>query len=371
MHRRTFLAAAGATLITPGEPSLRQRAAKKNLLFGAMVEHAPLAADPAYAAAIARDCAIIVPGTEAKWAATEPTPGHFDFAALDEIAAFADRHHQHLRLHNLVWSVWNPPWLVPALRTAEAPTILARHITTVAGHLRGRALAWDVVNEPIDTRWPTDAQGLVTGPWWHALGPTYIDQAFHQAHEADPTAQLFLNDDWLEYPQSAKKRAQTLRLLERWLRNGVPIQGYGLEAHLQPDLPFDAEPYRRFLADIAALGLTIHITELDVHDRTLPPDIPARDTAVAAALKNYLDVALDEPAVSAVLTWILTDRYTYQNHDPSTRRPDKLPSRGGLLDTNLTPKPAWQAIAAALDAAPLRPPSPSLPGAAWRRGNPG
>ncbi len=354
MQRRTFLAAAGATLIAQAEPSLRERAAQKNLLFGAMVEHAPLAADPTYAAAIARDCAIIVPGTEAKWAATEPAPNRFDFAALDQIAAFATQHHQQLRLHNLVWSVWNPAWLAPALKTAEAPAILARHIKTVAGRYRGRVLAWDVVNEPIDTRWPADRDGQVTGPWWHALGPTYVEQAFRHAHEADPAAQLFINDDWLEYPQSAKKRAQTLRLLERWRRNGIPIHGYGLEAHLQPELPFDAEPYRRFLAGVAALGLTIHITELDVQDRTLPADTATRDAAVANTLKNYLAVALDEPAVAAVLTWAYTDRYNYQNRDPATRRRDNLPSRGALLDTSLARKPAWQAVATALDQAPTR-----------------
>ena len=355
MRRRTFLAAAGATLIAPATPSLRARAAAKNLLFGAMVEHAPLAADPAYAAAIARDCAIIVPGTEAKWAATEPQQNRFDFTSLDTVTKFAAQHGQKLRLHNLCWSVWNPPWLAEALKHANPKHILVGHIIEVAAHTKGRAFAWDVVNEAIDTRWPADPDGLVTGPWYRALGPTYVEQAFATAHAADPAAKLFLNEDWLEYPQSARKRALTLRLLERWIRAGVPIHGLGLEAHLQPDLGFDAKPYRKFLADIAALGLTIHVTELDVQDRTLPANPQARDEAVAATLARYLEVTLDEPAVTALLTWALTDRYSYQNHDPSTRRPDTLPSRGGLLDQNMIPKPAWHAIAAALSQAPHRP----------------
>jgi endo-1,4-beta-xylanase len=345
MQRRCLLGGLAAAALVP---AARARAASGGILFGAMVESGPLSADPAFAAVVAAECAVIVPGVEAKWAATEPSPGGFRFAALDTVAAAAAANDQHLRLHNLVWGVYNPPWVAPALLAGRGRAVLHRHIEAVAGHTRGRAWAWDVLNECIDTRWPADPDGLITDGWWHALGPGYAAEAMHAAHAADPGAKLFINDDWLEYPASAAKRAKYLRLVERWVAAGVPIHGFGLEAHLQPDLPFDAKPYRRFLADIAATGLSIHVTELDVHDRTLPSDIAARDWAVADTLKRYLDTTLDEPAVEAVLTWALTDRYNYQNRDPSTRRPDGLPSRGGLLDASLGRKPAWFAVASAL-----------------------
>lgn len=349
MQRRALLTATAALAL-----GARAQAAPRGPLFGAMVESGPLAADPAFASVVAAGCSIIVPGIEAKWAATEPAPGAFRFAALDKIAEIAAAHHQRLRLHNLVWGVYNPPWVAPALRAGQGRAALHRHIEAVAGHMRGRAWTWDVLNEIIDTRWPADPDGLVTDGWWHALGPGYASEAMHAAHAADPGAKLFINDDWLEYPASAAKRAHYLRLIERWVAAGVPIHGFGLEAHLQPDIPFDAKPYRRFLADIAATGLSIHVTELDVHDRTLPPDIAARDQAVADTLRRYLDTTLDEPAVEAVITWALTDRYNYQNHDPSTRRPDGLPSRGGLLDAALGRKPAWFAVASAMAHAPDR-----------------
>jgi endo-1,4-beta-xylanase len=361
MRRRCFLAAAGAAALAsaaPARPALRARAVARGLLFGAMVEHGPLAADPAFAAAIVSDCGIIVPGIEAKWGATEPARGEFRFAALDAVASFAATHGLRLRLHNLVWASWNPPWLVPALAGGQARDIVDRHIDTVAGHMRGRAWAWDVVNEPIDTRWPADADGLCTTPWWHALGPGYIEAALWRAHAADPAARLFVNDDWFEYPACAGKRAKYVRIIERWVARGVPIHGLGLEAHLQPDQVFDAAAYRRFLADIAATGLAIHVTELDVHDQTLPADIARRDQAVADTLRRYLDTTLDEAAVQAVLTWAPTDRYNYQNRDPTLRRADGLSSRGGLLDADLRPKPAWFAVAQALDHAPARRPLP-------------
>ena len=357
MRRRCFLAAAASAAgagALPATQALRARAAARGLLFGAMVEHGPLAADAAYADAIARDCSVVVPGVEAKWGATEPADGAFRFAPLDAVASFADAHRLRLRLHNLVWASWNPAWLAPALGSGRGRALLDRHIDRVAGHMRGRAWAWDVVNEPIDTRWPADADGLCTTPWWHALGPGYVEAALWRAHAADPASLLFINDDWFEYSACAEKRAKYVRIIERWVARGVPIHGIGLEAHLQPDQPFDAAAYRRFLADIAATGMVVHITELDVHDRTLPANPGQRDQAVADTLRRYLDTTLDEPAVQAVLTWVPTDRYNYQNHDPALRRADGLPSRGGLLDTSLQRKPAWFAVAQALDHAPAR-----------------
>ncbi len=336
------------------EPSLKQRAAARGLVFGSMVERDYLRRSPDYADAIVRDCAIIVPGVEAKWWDTEPQDGQFTFQKLDEIAAFAHQHALALRLHNLVWGVWNPPWVEPAIAAGRARDILARHITTVAGRYAGQAAAWDVVNEPADPRWPSGPEGLLRTPWWHALGPSYVEQAFHLAHAADPRATLFVNDDWLEYPQCRDKRAIYLRLLEGWVKRGVPIHGFGIEAHLRPGHPLDAKPYRAFLADIASLGLIIHVTELDVIDRDLPADIATRDRIVADTAARFLDVVLDEPATKAVLTWGLADPFSDLDQSDDSRRPDRLPSRGAPLDSAFQPKPFWHALARAFDHAPDR-----------------
>ncbi len=44
----------------------------------------------------------------------------------------------------------------------------------------------------------------------------------------------------------------------------------------------------------------------------MPKDIDVRDLIVASAYEDYLSVVLDEPAVIAVLTWGLSDRYTWR-----------------------------------------------------------
>ncbi len=353
--RRALLAGAAATLAAAPEPTLAQRAAARGLQFGSAVSATLLATDPAYAALVARQCSILVPEIEAKWAATEPQEGRFDFARLDAVMAFARRHAIAVRLHNLAWGVYNPPWLAPALAEGRAAAVLARHIAAVAGRYAGQVAAWDVLNEPSDPRW-NRADDLVEIGWKKALGDGYVDQAFAAAHAADPHATLFINDDLLEYddPAGRAKRAAYLRLIPRLLRRGVPLGGFGLEAHLRPERPFAPAPYRAFLRELAGMGLVIHVTELDITDRTLPAALPQRDAALGALCRAYLATTLDEPAVRAVLTWGLSAGHSWLATDPEMRRTDGLPPRGLPYDAQLAPTPLWQAIATALDRAPAR-----------------
>ena len=76
------------------------------------------------------------------------------------------------------------------------------------------------------------------------------------------------------------------------------------------------------------------------------------DRIVAGMYEDYLSVVLDEPAVIAVLTWGLSDRYSWlSSYKP---RPDKAPVRPLPFDAQMQRKLAWNAIARAFDKAPKR-----------------
>lgn len=93
-----------------------------------------------------------------------------------------------------------------------------------------------------------------------------------------------------------------------------------------------------------ALGLKILVTEHDVDDSGGPPDIAARDRAVADASRRFLDVVLDAKPL-AVLTWGLSDRYLDSpglKAELAGYRPRMLP-----LDRDFRRKPMWQAMAEA------------------------
>lgn len=335
----------------PSSDSLKARAARRGLFFGSGVSTPQIANDPDFAAAVVADCALIVPTVEMKWGVVERRKGVLDFAAADAIVAFARDNGLAVRGHTAVWHINVPPWLPTVLATEDGEQIFESHIRDVLGHFGGRPTSWDVVNEAIE---PQDGVplGLRNSIFTEALGAGYIARAFRAAREALPHTPLYYNDYGIEYDFEGSKRAATLALLSDLRRQGL-VDGFGVQSHLKLGLRFDANPFRRFLADVADLGLSILLTEFDVNDARAPADEPSRDLAVADHAERYLDVALDERAVKGLIAWGLSDRYTWLNSPPFARA-DGLANRGQPLDAALVRKPLWQAIARALDNAPMR-----------------
>jgi endo-1,4-beta-xylanase len=221
-------------------------------------------------------------------------------------------------------------------------------------HYAGKIHSWDVVNEAINLG-DNRSDGLRTTPWLKLLGTDYIDLAFRLAAESDPQTLLVYNDFGLDYdtPQDEAKRIAVLKLLEGLKSKGTPIHALGIQAHLLPGKnKFNQEKLRRFLRDVASLGLKIMITEMDVADKELPVDIKIRDRIIAGVYEDYLSAALDEKAVIAVITWGLSDRNSWLSEFQP--RDDHAPVRPLPLDAQMQRKLVWNAIARAFDHAPKR-----------------
>jgi endo-1,4-beta-xylanase len=367
IDRRTVLAGGLAVAAAPeagiaSQHSLRSQAAAKGLVFGAAVQSTDLARMPAYAAALARDCGVIVAENEMKWVGIEAVRGQRMLAGADAIVAFAQANGQALRGHTLVWPLTGrtPAWLVEVASNGAAAleAALVAHIQDLVGRYRGRVRSWDVVNETLEGK-DGRSDGLRRGLLLDTLGPGWIDTAFRAAHAADPMATLVYNDYGTEQRVAWKeqKRTMVLRFLEGLLKRRVPVHAFGVQAHLNGVEPFDAAGFAGFLREIAGLGLKIEITELDVDDHALPADISARDRLVAELTGRFLDVCLAERATTSVVTWGVADHLSYLNRAGWAKpRADglKIAARPLPLDEQLQPKPMWHAIARALAAAPAR-----------------
>jgi endo-1,4-beta-xylanase len=303
--------------------------------------------DSAFAALITRDAAVVVPETELKWNYVHPTPARFDFTRVDDIVRFADARGMRVRGHTLVWHWAMPPWVQSTATPANADSILGDYVATVVGRYAGQITSWDVVNEAV---LPEDGRedGLRNSLWLRLLGPGYIATAFRVAHEADPSAQLIYNDYGLEEdsPWSEARRRAVLRLLRDLRMQRVPVHALGIQGHLSPDRPMSAPVLTAFLDSIQEIGLRVVITELDVRDHLLPSDTTVRDSVIASTLSRFLGPVLQHPATEGVLTWGLSDRYTWLR----TRSPrsDGLPPRPLPYDEDLQPKRARRALVDAL-----------------------
>ncbi|MCJ2015110.1 endo-1,4-beta-xylanase [Methylobacterium sp. J-076] len=349
--------AAGACPAAPVRPSLATLASQRGILFGMGLTASALQQLPRLRAVALAESGMLVPGIELKWAQVEPQPGRFDFAPADRILDEARQAGLKARGHALLWHEALPAEVAQTRSPAAMAALVRTHIRTVCARYAGLLHSWDVVNEAIEPG-PDRPQGLRRTPFFEALGEGYIDRAFALAAEADASAILTLNEYDLELdtPWHASRRAAMLELLNRLVRRNVPVRALGIQGHLAPGRPGVLKPeiFAAFLRDVASLGLTIFITEFDVVDRDLPAPVPQRDAAAAQAARDYLAVALAEPAVTALVTWGVSDADNWVDGNDQFRRRDGLPARPNPYDDAYCPKPLRGAIADALRAAPDR-----------------
>jgi endo-1,4-beta-xylanase len=371
--RRRFLAAGLAAFGTGGavlRPSLsraaetvtlRKLAAEKGLLYGTTIAATQITGDRPFADLVRHEAGLVVAENEMKWQVmNRGAPGDDDYAPADTIADFASANQLVLRGHNLLWYHRTPSWYFDLTDRQQQERAVVDHIRHLASRYRGRIHSWDVVNEPIEPKGGRP-DGLRTEVFLETLGPEYLKLAYHTAREADPKARLVVNeyDVELDAAEHEARRIALLHLLEGMRRSATPVDAVGIQAHLTAagGLPFSPPLLRRFLSDIASLGLTIQITELDVTDEKAPADVAVRDRLVADTYRRFLDAALDEPAVKMVVTWGLSDRHSWivRRETYQTKwRTDNSASRPLPFDADLEAKPAFDAIAGALAHAPQR-----------------
>lgn len=365
LTRRQFLAQTAATTTLVALPvrsvagttispeTLRSAGASRNLLVGCCVNSRALRSDAVYAGLINQQAGILVAESEMKFGPLRPTPTTFFFDDADSILHFAQSNNMLLRGHNFVWHRQLPSWFATYVTPANAEQVLVNHIETVAGRYKGRIHSWDVVNEAIQVS-DNLPGGLRNSPWQKVL-PGYIDIAFRTARRVDPHALLTYNDYGIEAEDpgvpgqlagrggdeaSSAKRAAVLALVRGMQQRGVPIDAVGIQSHLTAGPNHVYGPaLAKFMGDVQSLGLKIMLTEMDVNDRDLPADIPTRDKAVGGLYASYLHTTLANPAVMALLTWGITDKYTWLNHEGA--RKDGLPERCLPFDADLKPTPAF------------------------------
>lgn len=350
-----FLPAIAADEV-PLESTLGAKAARAGITFGSCFEF-EVFEDPLYARRFTEECRILVNANSFKFDWLRPTSPQADFSRAERLLRFAEDAKLPFRAHALIWNDWVPDW-VKALSKAEVQKIFDAHIDEVVIRYSGRVQSWDVVNEPF-APWDNEPGIFRNGAWYQAFGPDYIDRAFRRAAAADPKAKLVLNEAFCERDDDLGKavRPALLAQVKKLKDAGAPLHAVGLQAHLQPQYPFDDAAYARFLEEIAANGVDIYISELDVDDSELPDDVPRRDAIVAERYGNFLTAVLQVPAVKTVITWGLSDKYTWYRDLARTRGTlETRPPRTLPYSELCQRKPAWHAIAAAFDARPAATP---------------
>lgn len=323
-------------------------------LLGTAVRPEQLASANPLREVIHADCDLLVPEYHGQWSAVEWRRGDPWFGNYDAIVDHAAVRGAMVRGHSLLWEQMTPDWARAALRHDADWRVIARHFAHLLPRYRGRIAEWVVVNEMIDTE--DGHAGLRRTGFQRAFGNDYVRRALDTAHALDPDARLMINDYSLlhDNPVDERRRVALLTLVERLKRDGAPLHAVGLQGHLELAKGALVQPrVERFLAELAATGVRIDITELDVleDDRRLP--LARRDERVADLARSLLDVALEQPALASVTTWCLDDGNSWlQERAPATLAAQRCSpidchnvNRGLPYDGALRPKPLRDVVA--------------------------
>ncbi len=291
------------------------------------------------------------------YSVTEPSKGEFRLSEEDAILADAKANGLSAHCNHLIGpNSYLPTWLVNGNFTADQLTqIMTTHIQTVVGHFKGQCGSWDVVNEALNADGTLDTSS--DNIWANTIGPSYIDLAYQLTRQADPSAKLYYNDNYIE--DMTQRTAGVYNLIAGMQQSGTPIDGVGLQCHWaigtsDPNQLPNHDLMVTNMANLAKMGLTVRLSEIDA--RILLPASDAQLADQANIFATTVQACLDSPnCVSMVV---------FGADDATSWIPGYYPGYGAatLFDAYFKPKPAYTSVVNTLSAAALT--SPELTAAA-------
>jgi endo-1,4-beta-xylanase len=307
-------------------PSLKE-VLKDDFLIGAALEPGVLNSE-AHRELLIKHFNSITAENAMKPSSIHPKEDKFNFYGADKLAEFAKENNIGLRGHTLIWHNQVADWFfVEDGEPASKETLRQRmktHITEVVGRYKDVVYAWDVVNEAIDTGTP---DGFRRSKWYEILGPEYIELAFQYAREADADAKLFYNDYNVT---DFTKMEKTIEMVKDFKARGIPIDGVGMQMHISLTKPY-LHYLEKAIANLAALDIEIHVTELDINmyeDRTQSLDrvTPELLNEQGHRVKDIFDLFRKyRDHVTSVTFWGVADDYSWLQRYPVRRNNWPLP----------------------------------------------
>ncbi len=206
--------------------------------------------------------------------------------ALDAMYDYAGARGFPMRYHTLVWGSQEPSWL-SGLSAADQRAEVTEWITAAGARYDGRTAFVDVVNEPLHA--PPSYKQAIGGDG--ATGWDWIIWSFEQARAAFPNAQLALNEYGIINDITAAR--DYVRIANLLKARGL-IDAIGIQCHYFNLERAQVSGMRTVLNELAATGLPIYVTELD---------LTGTDTTQLNRYKEKFPVLWEHPAVKGITLW--------------------------------------------------------------------
>jgi endo-1,4-beta-xylanase len=194
-----------------------------------------------------------------KWESVERQRNVMTWAAHDRAYNHAKTNGFKFKYHTLVWGSQEPTWL-GSLTQTQQKTELEEFMQAVANRYPDIDYI-DVVNEALHA--PSSIRQALGGDG--VSGWDWVVWSFRKAREYFPNAKLHINDyGIISDPPKAQRYVEIVNILKQ----ENLIDGIGIQCHEFNMNTVQVNTMRNVLSILAATGLPIHVSELDITGNT-------------------------------------------------------------------------------------------------------
>lgn len=320
-------------------PPLKDLAAKHNVALGVHVEPDSLN-NKIYTGIVSSQFEFVtLDGGGSHFNEIQPSPTTYDFANTDKTVSFAAQHHMPVQFHHLVWgdAINLPNWLLKGnYSRSQLLQILHNHITTIMDRYKGRIQTYTVVNEAFAEEqhiygvknWLVDRLGMSTS--------SYTGQLFTWAHQADPTATLLLNDFDNETETSVSDAM--LNYIKAARARGVPIDGIGMQMHIDASRPPSKQAVIANMKRFAAIGVPVYVTEFDINTNAVKASNAYKQQLESQITKDMVGACVESKAC------VSFDVFGITNKNDIVRILTRANSREYMFDSRYVPRQQYYAF---------------------------
>ncbi len=234
-----------------------------------------------------------VSGNSFKWSGIQPLHTVPNYTNFENAVQWTQKVGWDLRAHTLLWGGDDdhsmPAW-IRELPTPEAITDTCKmRVTREVSRYKGIIKQYDVINEPL-----TDHADWLR----NTVGDSILWNCFKWAYDADPDAELYINDYNVEFNWGQAEEYRDLILQIKDM--GGPVTGVGIQAHFWDCCRPGIDELVKNINIVAEAELPIRFTEYD-WGTDLNQNQQAEDFI------KVLTVAFSHPSINGMICWALSD----------------------------------------------------------------
>jgi endo-1,4-beta-xylanase len=250
----------------------------------------------------------VTPENGGKWGSVEGTRDVMNWTQADAAYALAKANGFKFKWHTFIWGNQQPAW-IESLPTAEQREEIEEWYAAVAARYPDIDQI-EVVNEPLHD----PPRGPTNGNYIEALGGNgvtgwdWIITSFQLARQYFPNAELILND--YSITNDGNATTNYINIINLLKERGL-IDAIGDQAHaFSTTEPAPMSNHKNNLNRLAATGLPIYITELDI-DGVLAGVV--NDPVQVGNFQRIFPTFWEHPSVKGVTIWGYVRGFHWRN----------------------------------------------------------